>query len=98
MGYKLKLSDNAVGMLDSLPVWLLEPVEAHLSRLAESPSSLSRTVVSPPYPPIGGLMSEFNWGPADNTLHHFVIFFRYSQDETNLIISSIGHTRLKVEP
>ena len=42
-------------------------------------------------------MSEFNWGPADNTLHHFVVFFRYGRDRTSLIISSIGHTALKVE-
>ena len=42
-------------------------------------------------------MSEFDWGPADNTLHHFVFFFRYGHDETSLIISSVGHTALKVE-
>jgi hypothetical protein len=42
-------------------------------------------------------MSEFNWGPVDKTLHHFVFFFRYSQDEASLIVSSVGHTSLKVE-
>jgi hypothetical protein len=97
MSYKIILSDDAVERLDALPIWLREPVQAHLSRLAESPTTLSRTIVSPPYPPVGGMMSEFNWGPADNTLHHFVIFFRYGRDRTSLIISSIGHTALKVE-
>jgi hypothetical protein len=97
MAYKIILSDDAVGTLDTLPIRLLEPVQAHLARLAESPLTLNRTVVSPPYPPVRGMMSEFNWGPADNTLHHFVFFFRYSQDETSLIVSSVGHTALKVE-
>ncbi len=96
MAYNIILSDDAVGTLDALPIWLLEPVQAHLSRLAESPTTLSRTVVSPPYPPLQGMMSELNWGPADNTLHHFVFFFQYSRDETSLMISSTGHTALKV--
>ncbi len=42
-------------------------------------------------------MSEFNWGPADNTLHHFVIFFRYGRDRTSLVISICGRLPWKVE-
>jgi hypothetical protein len=97
MAYEIRLTDDAAGTLDTLPIWLLEPVREHLSRLARSPLTLGRTVVSPPYPPIGGMMSEFDWGPADDTLHHFVFFFRYGQDETSLIVSSVGRTALKVE-
>lgn len=97
MEYEIEITESAARALDKLPIWLLEPVRDHLARLARSPASWSRTVVTPPYPPIGDMMSEFDWGPADNTLHHFVFFFRYSQDETSLIVSSIGHTALKVE-
>jgi hypothetical protein len=42
-------------------------------------------------------MHEFSHGPIDKSLHHFAIFFRYSQDETQLIVFAIGHTALLVD-
>ncbi len=76
-----------------MPAWLQIVVESYLLKLAEQPSALSRAVVSPPYPP-GGMISEFDHGPIDGANHHVTIFFRYSQDETTLIVRAIGHTEL----
>jgi len=43
------------------------------------------------------MVSEFDHGPIGDTLHHFAIFFSYSQDETTLIVTGIGHTALRVD-
>src|SRR5271154_5152011 len=82
--YEIELTNKAEQELDRLPVWIREIVESHLPELARSLSTLSRRVVSPPYPP-GGMVFEFDHGPIGNTLYHLAVFFRYSQDETKLI-------------
>jgi hypothetical protein len=97
MGYEIELSDKAQLDLNALPPWLQAVVEAHLWELAESPSALSRPVVSPPYPP-GGMMSQFDHGPLDGVWHHFAVFFRFRQDETGLVVFAIGHTALRMGP
>jgi len=96
MEYEIELTGKAKGELNALPDWLRGIVESYLFRLAESPSALSRPVVSPPYPP-GGMMSEFDYGPVGDTLHHVAIFFKYRQDETKLVIRAIGYTALLVD-
>jgi hypothetical protein len=42
----------------------------------------------------GGMVSEFVTPPYGTALHGFAILFRYSQDETTLIIHGIGHVNL----
>jgi hypothetical protein len=95
MEYEVVLLQKAERQLSSFPEWLREAVESDLGDLSRSPSTFARTVVSPPYPP-GGMVSEFDHGPIAGTLHHIAVFFHYSQDETRLIVSAIGHTRLAV--
>ena len=97
MAYEIDLTDQAQQKLNHMPLWLQGIVESHLSRLANAPSTMSRIVVSPPYPP-GGMISEFSHGPIDGFLHHVALFFRYSQDETRIVVQSIGYTLLKFGP
>jgi hypothetical protein len=93
MEYEIRLSPRAERELNLLPAWALEIVESHLVELARSPTTLSRPVVSPPHAP-GGMISEFDHGPIGSTLYHFMVFFRYSQDEAGLDVFGIGHTEL----
>jgi hypothetical protein len=95
MEYEVVLTEKAERELAALPVFLQEPVESHLIVLASSPAAVARKVVSPPYPP-GGMMSEFDVGPLGDTLHHVAVFFRYSQDETQIIVFAIGYSALRV--
>lgn len=93
MADEVVLTGRAMASLTSLEPALRSAVEAHLVRLGVSPSSVSRPVVSPPYPP-GGMVSEFDGPPGPNGRHHFAIVFRYSGDETQLQVIAIGHTWL----
>jgi hypothetical protein len=92
MSYLVDMSDHAYDKLLRLPVECQRLVVAYIERLAESTSTMSRGVVSPPYPP-GGMMSGFVI-PDSNAIHSFNVFFRYSSDETRLIITSIGYSNL----
>jgi hypothetical protein len=40
------------------------------------------------------MIFEFDYGPIGSTLYHFMVFFRYGQDETGLDVFGIGHTEL----
>jgi hypothetical protein len=91
MEYDVVLLSNAERHLNSLPIWLQAVMESRLEELSRSPIACARPVPSPPYPP-GGMIFEFDHGPIEGTLHHIAIFFRFSQDETKLIVHSIGHT------
>jgi hypothetical protein len=75
--YEIELTRKAEHDLFAMPVWLQITVEAHLQRLAQRPSALSRAVVSPPHPP-GGMISEFDHGPIDGINHHISVFFQIS--------------------
>ncbi len=96
MEYNVVLTLKAERQLDALAPSLRDVVEPRLMDLSISPTSYARRVASPPYPP-GGMVFEFDYGPIGNTLHHFAIFFRYSQDETDLIVDAIGHTALALQ-
>jgi hypothetical protein len=93
MEYEIRLSSRAERELNLLPVWAQEIVESRLAELARSPSTLSRPVASPPHAP-GGMIFGFDHGPIGSTLYHFMVFFRYGQDETGLDVFGIGHTEL----
>lgn len=96
MKYELEFTEKAKKELKALPDWLQRPVLGHALRLAESPSTLGQRVVSPPYLP-GGMMSSFKHR-LGKTLHHVVLFYRYTPDETALLISGIGHSALVDDP
>jgi hypothetical protein len=42
------------------------------------------------------MISEFDHGPIGNNTYHIAVFFRYSQDETQLIVYGIGWTSLRI--
>ena len=96
MSYQVILMPRAEGDLNALPLPLQQFVENHLVRLGHAPATLSRPSVSPPYPP-GGMISEFDFEDGD-TLHHFAVFFVYSQDETKLFVTGIAHSELTRSP
>ncbi len=93
MTYEVVLTDRALKMLEALDQDLRWFVESRLLDLAELPVALSRPAVSPPHPP-GGIIYEFDDDSDPITVHHFGIFFRYSSDETHLVVIAIGHTAL----
>jgi hypothetical protein len=95
--YDSYLPDSVRDKLYSLAPPLRAAVEARLEELEVSPSRWSRPTVSPPYL-AGGMMSELDCEPGDGLIHHFVIFFRFSRDETKIIVSGIGHTRFDSDP
>lgn len=88
MSYDIVLSLKAEGELNRLDPPLAQAVEAHLLKLARSPTSLSRPAVLP-YPP-GSQFTEFSM-TYDDRLHHFPILFRYGSEEQTLHVLGIGH-------
>ena len=89
MVYEIRLTEKAERDLAVMPAWLQGSVESYLRQLARSPTSESRTVVSPPYPP-GGMMAETDCGPIDGASFHVTVFFHYGRDESSLIVTRIG--------
>ena len=85
MKYIIDMSERASDNLFRIPVEFQCLVIEYMDTLAESPSKMSRSVVSPPYSP-GGMMSEFQI-PLFHSIHHFVVFFRYGTDEARLVIT-----------
>jgi hypothetical protein len=97
MKHQVKLLEEAEQCLAALPPFLQEFVTKQLLTLGDSPSLLSRPVVSPPFPPIGGMIYEFMY-EIGQEVHNFTVFFRYSQDELSLVVTFIGHTDLQIGP
>lgn len=89
MSFKVRLEPKAVAVLLALEDDHEAFVQSHLERLSESPHTLSRTAVTPPYPP-DGMTYEFELYGIP-LVHRFTIFFRYSQDEETLVVSFVGH-------
>jgi hypothetical protein len=98
MEYEPHLTDKAQLDFDRLDERFRAIVAGYIYKLAESPSHLSRRVVSPPYPPTFAMMREFDHGPVDGIIHHFTLFFRYGQDEQTIIIEGIGHLSYRDDP
>lgn len=92
MDYEVRLTEQAETDLAALQPWLQDAVFAHLGRLAKNPHLFSRRTVSFPYG-IDGMMSEFDYGPIGNESYFFTIFYRFSLDETALIVTGIGFRR-----
>src|SRR4051794_3358806 len=79
MSYTITLLPLAEADLDALAPHLQTFVEAQLRRLAESPATLSRPSISPPYPP-GLQMYQFQYDIESYTWDFFTVFFKYGQD------------------
>ena len=92
MSYEVQLSDRAAKDLAGLPSHMQHFLEARLNELGESPSALSRPTVSPPFPP-NFMLYEVDYDVAGERWH-FSIHFRYSRDETSLMVAGIGAQRL----
>jgi hypothetical protein len=92
MKYQLSYTDKAAKDFAALRRLVRRAARLHAMTLAESPSSLSRPAVSPPFAP-GGMISEFTL-PVGETLHHVVFFFMYTADETTLRIMNIDYSAL----
>ena len=88
MSFYLLYTDKAVGQLALLPVGLIDPVEANLARLADSPVGVSVPIASPPFPPRGQLF-HFEATDAAADSWFVTVIFRYSQDETALHVLSV---------
>jgi len=72
---------------------LQNAAEACINRFCQSPVSLSFQSVTPPYPP-NRQMYEVQHD-LDGELHVLVFFFRYRDDEETLIVTDIGHRKLR---
>lgn len=96
MSFRAILAPTAADDIARLDVWLRNVVHEELLRLCESPATLSRRSVSPPYPP-GYLQFEFNRVFGDKG-HYFVVLFRYGQDEETIHIHAIGHREVTEDP
>ena len=93
MKYEILLTDRAKDDIEALDRHHQALIETHLSRLAESPS-FGRPVVSPPYPPSWGMMYEFDGLAESGIRHHFVVFYRFGQDERTIVVLAVGHSAL----
>jgi len=88
MRYEIVLSVKAARQFESLDVVVASGLAEHFDRLAEDPVGLSQPSYLP-YPP-GYQLFKCHVGAANGS-HYFAILFNYSQDETSLLISGIGH-------
>lgn len=91
MSYRAVLATRAANDVAKLPVMLRNSLRTELERLCESPATLSRPSVTPPYPP-GYQLFEFDKVVSDE-VHYFSVLFRYASDEQTLLIHGIGHRR-----
>lgn len=89
MDYEVRLTNQAEADLASLHPWLRDVLHSNLDRLAKTPSLLGRKTVSFPFGG-DGMMYEFDHGPIGNTYYYFTIIYRFSQDETSLVVTKIG--------
>lgn len=88
MTYEIVLSPRAEETFMRLAPHLQAAVETELSRLSQSPVSLSRPAVLP-YPPASQLYQfKIELGAE---VHYFTILFRYASDEQRLLVIGIGH-------
>lgn len=90
MRYELVYSEQAQADLKkSVPIGLLNAVEAQLLWLARHPATLSRPSALP-YPP-GFQVYPFELLDLDGRRHGYTVFFRYGADEQSLHVAMIGH-------
>ncbi len=88
MSYRLRYSERVAGQFGELPPEFVDVVEENLRRLADSPTTWSERIASPPFAPRGQLF-HFNAIGFGGSSWFFTVIFRYSQDETALHILSV---------
>jgi hypothetical protein len=88
MSYQLIYTDRAIGQIDDLPDEFVDVVDENLVQLANSPTTWSVRIASPPFAPRGQLF-HFTAIGAGGSLWFFTVIFCYSQDETALHILSV---------
>jgi hypothetical protein len=88
MRYFIELSVLAAETLQRMPQDDRSFVSHELGKLAETPVSLSRPSATPPYPS-GYQVYEF-FRKGQNRTTGFSVLFKYSQDETRLLVAAIG--------
>src|SRR5438445_13570788 len=89
MAYHVRLSPTAAANVRKLAKPLRKHVRDHLRDLAASPTTHSKPAVFP-FPP----RSQISHAPDlidDEGTHHFVVLFRYGQDEETLEVIGVGH-------
>ena len=85
MPYELKFSNRARSGLPALPEYAIEAIHQHLNALSESPSTLLRPPVSPPYPPFGH-QYDFEIRHNGRREYQCVVFALYGDDGASLEI------------
>ncbi len=96
MSFEIALTRKAEADLARLPAVLQEHVSNKLLELRTLPSGKRRAVVSPPFPP-GGMIYEFAYLVAGHR-YQAMVFYRFAQDESTLVVTDIGYTDLEVSP
>ena len=86
-------NDEAGRRLRKYPPDVRACVARHVRRLAENPTGLSHRAPSPPYRPGEAQIYEFKCRET-TPAYAVVVFFRYSQDETAIVIEAFTFTAL----
>jgi hypothetical protein len=92
MSYEVRLTEQAEADLAALPAHLQEFLEQRLQDLSVSPARTSRRSVSPPFPP-NFMLHEVEYCVGKERWRFYVLF-RYHQDETAIVVNSIGYQRV----
>jgi hypothetical protein len=82
VNYKLIFSPKIKETIANLPHQVRSCVHEHLKLLADSPVSLSRASVTPPFPP-GYQQYDFNCAHR-REIHYFTLLFKYGGDEATI--------------
>jgi len=92
MNYEVRLTKQAEADLLALPPHLQQFLARRLEDLGVSPSRKSRPSVSPPHPP-NFMLHETEYS-VGRERWHFYVLFRYHQDESSIVVNSIGYQQL----
>ena len=95
MSYSFQIlnSEEAGRRLRKYPPDVRACVLRHVRELAANPTGLSHRAPSPPYRPGEAQIGEFKCRET-STPYAVVAFFRYSQDETTIVIEAFTFTAL----
>jgi hypothetical protein len=87
------LSPKADETFQQFPAYLQDAISSRIAKICAAPSQFSRPAVFP-YHPNKGMISILQYPVDDNTTDVVTIFFRFSQDESRILISDFGHYTL----
>lgn len=88
MSYAVSISPMAIEKLKTVPKELIGEVHGELERLAAGPKSVSRRIVSPPFPPTLEQIFQFHRRFREQ-LHYFTVFFLYTDERDALYITHV---------